>query len=160
MLELRYKHVERIVADVFNVDEAGIGRLRARIRHLHDAGLYPSRPGTGAAINYSAPHVFVLVVALVLDRLGQPPKTAAALAPSIACYYDEAIDGNQFVMLKSAEKLPGFEVGVFPKERDFFKAVRGEGAEYAKAPPAYLVMNLKFYGDAIKAALRRIESER
>ena len=159
-MELRYKHVERVVAEVFSVNETGIGRLRARIRHLHDAGLNPSRPGTGAAIDYSTQHVFILVVALVLDRLGHPPKSAAALAPSLARHYDEAIDGNQFVMVKSAEKLPGFEVGVFPKEQDFFKAVRGEGPEYAKAPPAYLVINLKFYSDAIKTALSRIESGR
>jgi hypothetical protein len=160
MFELRYKYVERVAVDVFNVNEQGLGGFRARIRRLHDVGLSPDRPGTGTLITYPPKHALVLVVALVLEDLGQPPKTAATLARTIVGQYDEN-DRSHYVLLRPSmgSRVPRFSsFTTYANEKDFFDALRGGGREYAKAPPAYLVLDVKFYDAAVKEALRRIGS--
>ena len=73
--DLRYRDLEGAAAGVLEVPERELGAFRAKIRHLRNIGVpnVPAR-GSGTQTTYSREHVFSVITALELGRLGQSPK--------------------------------------------------------------------------------------
>jgi hypothetical protein len=104
-----YAIVERVLARVHGIDEAGLGAFRGRIQRLQKLGLAPERPGKGKHIAYTNDHVCVWAFALQLSELGVAPNIIAALALRYENWTailwgfaaDEEPKGDRFVVLDS-----------------------------------------------------------
>jgi hypothetical protein len=77
--DIRYKHVEAALADLYLVPEESLKTFRARLRHLRKVGV-PILPkvGSGRQIAYSPDQVFQLFLGLEMSNWGTPPTTIAA----------------------------------------------------------------------------------
>jgi hypothetical protein len=103
---LHYATVERVLADVHGIDEAGFGAFRGRLQHLQKLGLSPERPGKGRRIEYTDDFVCVWSFALQFLELGIAPNVTVAFARSSEGWQsiqwgfsaDEESKGDRFVI--------------------------------------------------------------
>lgn len=84
-MDLRYKQVEDALVAALAVTQKDMGAFRARVRHLRNLGLPKlPKPGSGRQISYTESQAFEMLIALELENIGVTPRTAVAVAPSIA----------------------------------------------------------------------------
>jgi hypothetical protein len=165
-VELHYKHLERAVAEVMGTPKEKMGALRARMRRLRDLGFSAwtrpgGGPGTGQVIKYSPGNALEIVIALVMEDLGQSPKTAAQLsedamkAAEFGKKQPEREEGDLYIILEpsTTSRTPRQTLLHGNPEKRLADAAKKK----IRAPtPAYSVLNFSYYEHATKEALRRI----
>jgi hypothetical protein len=77
--ELRYKHVEAALAQLFDVSEGQMGAFRARLRYLRTIGVPElAKVGSGSQLTYSREQAIEMMLALQVSQLGASPKWFAS----------------------------------------------------------------------------------
>jgi hypothetical protein len=165
-VRLHYKHLERAVADVMGTPKDKMGALRARMRRLRDLGFSAwtrpgGGPGTGQVIKYSTQNVLEIVIALVMEDLGQSPKTAAQLseeamkAAEFAKKRPEREEGDLYIILEpsTTSRTPTQTLLHGNPEKRLADAAKRKIRPQA---PAYSVLNFSFYEHATNEAIRRL----
>lgn len=75
-----FGQIEELLAVVHRIDPAKRQAFQGRMKHLQRGG-FPSgeKPGKGRSIDYTAEHLFMMVLAMELIQSGMPPKLSADL---------------------------------------------------------------------------------
>lgn len=75
-----FGQIEELLAVVHRIDPAKRQAFQGRMKHLQRWG-FPSgeKPGKGRSIDYTAEHLFMMVLAMELIQSGMPPKLSADL---------------------------------------------------------------------------------
>jgi hypothetical protein len=77
--ELRYKHVETALAELFDVADGQMGAFRARLRYLRKIGVPElAKVGSGSQLTYSREQAIEMMLALHVSQLGASPKWFAS----------------------------------------------------------------------------------
>ena len=165
-MSLRYRNVEAALATVLEVRPKRIGAFRARLRHLRNIGL-PSglpRPGSGQQIAYSQGQALEMLIALVLEELGQSPKAAAALSASIirqSTYRQDLTNhhplGDMYAIVRP-EKAPFTMFYGNDGLKEFF----GVSLRHWRIapPPKFAMINVTAHAKLLDRALMKVLNER
>jgi hypothetical protein len=105
---LQYGEVEKAIAEVLFI--TAMKAFRARLRHLRNIGV-PAlpRPGAGHKIAFSKAMAFEMLVAVMLDRDGYPPRIVAMTVSKIAAELDsylphpDDIANDTYIMIATVE---------------------------------------------------------
>jgi hypothetical protein len=73
---VRYKQVEEVLAEIFEIEPDRHKAFRARLRHLRNIGIPADlpKPGSGAQVDYSRDHVLEMLIALEITSIGIAPR--------------------------------------------------------------------------------------
>ena len=83
--ELGYGEIEAAIAQVLEIEPAGVPALRARLRHLRNMGLPDiPNPGSGRKVPYTTFQAMEMLIAVVLEYGGITSRNAVNAAPGIA----------------------------------------------------------------------------
>src|SRR5260370_14595406 len=79
---MRYKQVEEVLSQIFEVASANLKAFRARLRHLRNIGITHDleRPGSGTQISYTRENVVEMLIALELETFGISPRRTVTLS--------------------------------------------------------------------------------
>jgi hypothetical protein len=97
---MQYSQFEKILADVFSVNEKNLGAFRARLRHLRNLDMprVPKR-GSGNTVIYKPIDVISAFVALELQALGSSPAISVDLARFAGEHFEKTKSGGGDVCL-------------------------------------------------------------
>lgn len=165
-MDLRYRNIEAALTTVLEVHPKRIGAFRARLRHLRNVGL-PSglpNPGSGQQIAYSQGQALEMLIALVLEELGQAPKAAAALSASIirqSTYREDLTNhhplGDMYAVMQP-EKAPFTMFYGNSGLKEFFGILRRRWR--IAPPPKFAMINVTAHAKLLDRALMKVLYER
>lgn len=127
-----YAIVEAALGQAFDVQEAGMGALKGRLKNLQKFGLTPAAPGKGRRITYAFVDVAAWAFCLELASLGVPPTETKALFLGIWPQVSGLFRGE----------LPARDV-YFVLFARFLNWSTGSRAEDASGPYSYFVGDAK-----------------
>lgn len=166
-MELRYGDVETALAAVLEVAPNRMGAFRARLQHLRHIGLPGGlvKPGSGKKIAYSQGQALEMLLALVLEELGQSPKAAADLTASIirlSPYRQELANhdprGDMYAVVQP-DKAPYTMFYGNDGLKKFFGMSR-RGSWRIAPPPKFAMVNVTAHTNLLRAALEAKNPER
>jgi hypothetical protein len=139
--------VEGALAEVMGVKPKGMGAFRARLRHLRNIGL-PRLPesGSGRPIDYSRRQALAMLLAVELEKVGQSPKQAAALAESMVRQSPYGQYKGMDCYVYVSEHNPGYRMAHGP---------RGIEEMMKSAPDVLLLINISACVRKLDPALDR-----
>lgn len=161
-MELRYGDVETALAAVLKVEPKRMGAFRARLQHLRNIGL-PSglpKPGSGRQIAYSNRQALEMLLALVLEELGQSPQAAAVLSASIVRLSPYRQDlakhdqqGDMYAVVQP-DKAPYTIFYGDAGLKEFFGMSR-RGSWRIAPPPTFSMIDVTAHAKLLRVALQR-----
>jgi hypothetical protein len=99
---MHYRQFEKILIDVFSIDDSALGAFRARLRHLRTLGV-PNTPkrGSGNPTSYRRVDLFMTSIALALETLGMTPTISALISKKAAEHVQSAEETELFLVVAS-----------------------------------------------------------
>lgn len=102
MADLRYKNLERTLAEIFRVPSEELGSFRGRMRHLRKLRVPDlERVGRGTQLTYTRAHALELVIAIELEQAGIWPRLVVGLAKHAVNVFFENLGSKNVYMFIS-----------------------------------------------------------